>query len=91
MSYRRLDCRVRSRFKLLVEVNGMSRWLICIMRMVNQRQVMLGLGIQDMVGIINIMDMGVMEGMQVHMLEDMETSMEDTLVLLGHTHLLSII
>jgi hypothetical protein len=52
----------------------------------NRRQVTLGLGIQDMVG----MDMGAMEGMEVHMLEDMETSMEDTLVLLGHT-LLSII
>lgn len=87
MSWRRLDCRVRSRYKLLAEENGMSRWLICIMCMGSRRQVTLGLGIQDMVG----MDMGVMEDMEVHMLEDMETSMEDTLVLLGHTQLLSII
>jgi len=41
----------------------------------------------DMLG----MDMGAMEGMQVQMLEDMETSMGDTLVLLDNMHLLSII
>lgn len=87
MSWRRLGCRVRNKYKLLAEGNGMSRWLICIMCMGNRRQDTLGLGIQDMVG----MDMGVMEDMEVHMLEDMETSMEDTLVLLGHTQLLSII
>lgn len=87
MSYRRSDYRVRSRFKLLDEVNGMSRWLRCTMCMVNQRQVMLGHGIQDMAD----MDMGVMEGMEVHTLEGMEMSMEDILVLLGHMQLLSII
>ena len=68
----------------------MSRWQICIMRMVIQRQFkvkdMVDLGIQVMVG----MDMGVV-ATEVPMLEDMEMPMEDTLVLLGHTLLLSII
>ena len=68
----------------------MSRWQICIMRMVIQRQYkvkgMVDLGIQVMVG----MDMGVV-ATEVPMLEDMEMPMEDILVLLGHTLLLSII
>lgn len=68
----------------------MSRWQICIMRMVIQRQFKVkdtvDLGIQVMVG----MDMGVV-ATEVPMLEDMEMPMEDTLVLLGHTLLLSII
>ena len=68
----------------------MSRWQICIMRMVIQRQFkvkgMVDLGIQVMVG----MDMGVV-ATEVPMLEDMEMPMEDILVLLGHTLLLSII
>lgn len=68
----------------------MSRWQICIMRMVIQRQFKVKgtveLGIQVMVG----MDMGVV-ATEVPMLEDMEMPMEDTLVLLGHTLLLSII
>ena len=64
----------------------MSRWQICIMRMVIQRQGTVELGMQVMVG----MDMGVV-ATEVPMLEDMEMPMEDTLVLLGHTLLLSII
>lgn len=68
----------------------MSRWQICIMRMVIQRQFKVKdtveLGIQVMVG----MDMGVV-ATEVPMLEDMEMPMEDILVLLGHTLLLSII
>ena len=64
----------------------MSRWQICIMRMVIQRQGTVDLGIQVMVG----MDMGVV-ATEVPMLEDMEMPMEDILVLLGHTLLLSII
>lgn len=64
----------------------MSRWQICIMRMVTQRQGTVDLGIQVMVG----MDMGVV-ATEVPMLEDMEMPMEDILVLLGHTLLLSII
>jgi len=64
----------------------MSRWQICIMRMDIQRQGMVDRGIQVMVGL----DMGVV-ATGVPMLEDMEMPMEDTLVLLGHTLLLSII
>ena len=56
------------------------------MHMVTQRQGMVDLGIQVMVG----MDMGV-AATEVHMLEDMEMPMEDTLVLLDHTLVLSII
>jgi len=56
------------------------------MRMVTQRQGTVDLGIQVMVG----MDMGVV-ATEVPMLEDMEMPMEDILVLLGHTLLLSII
>ena len=64
----------------------MSRWQICIRRMVIQRQGTVELGIQVMVG----MDMGAV-ATGVPMLEDMEMAMEDTLVLLGLTLLLSII